>query len=287
MTLRFALLGHPVSHSLSPTMHNAAFQHLGLGARYELWDVKSEELPAALERAARELTGFNVTVPHKAAVFERVGDMHDVATQVGAINTVKVSQGRLRGRNTDVFGIQRACADERFELEGAHVLVLGNGGAARAAVVAAARARASQVTIAARNLEKAKLLGDEMRAHFGAQCGIEAAELADASVYEPASLVLQATSATLEKPSGDTPDPSSAEAFATTVPLDALPDYACLMDLVYKPTQTTLMKRASERGLRTANGIGMLLHQGAAAFEWWTGELAPVDLMREVLRESV
>lgn len=132
MTRRFALLGHPVSHSLSPALHAAAYQQLGLDARYELWDVSPEDLPSALARAKRELDGFNVTVPHKAAVFASASDIHEVGQQVGAINTVKVQGDRLRGRNTDVFGVQRACSDEGFVIEGGETLVLGSGGAARA-----------------------------------------------------------------------------------------------------------------------------------------------------------
>lgn len=280
MTRRYALFGHPVAHSLSAAMHNAAFKRLGLDAHYELWDVPPEELAQRLQDAKQDLAGFNITVPHKQAVFNAADDVHDVGKQVGAINTVKVQDGRFRGRNTDVYGLQRACADERFAIEGAQVLVLGSGGAARASVVAAARARASSIFVAARDLGKAKLLSNELRPLFAGACSIEACALSEVDVFQNSSLVLQATSATLQK-AGATNE--KAESFAAELPLDALPAHACVMDLVYRPFTTTVMARAEARGLRTANGLGMLLHQGAAAFEWWTGEVAPVDFMREVL----
>lgn len=283
MTRRFALLGHPVSHSLSPALHAAAYQQLGLDARYELWDVSPEDLPSALARAKRELDGFNVTVPHKAAVFASASDIHEVGQQVGAINTVKVQGDRLRGRNTDVFGVQRACSDEGFVIEGGETLVLGSGGAARACVVAAARGRATRVTVAARDLAKAKRLANEMHALFGKQCPIEACALGDAAVFARASLVLQATSATLASADPDAAHTDAAQAFADALALDALPDHAAVMDLVYKPLETTVMQAARARGLKVAGGLGMLLHQGAAAFEWWTGELAPIDVMRSQL----
>lgn len=273
----YGILGWPVAHSRSPAMHEAGFRALGIDAAYVPFPVAPERLAEAVHGLrALGVAGANVTLPHKQAVMAHLDAVEPEAQAIGAVNTILREGDRLIGANTDAPGLVRALVEAGFEPSGARVVVVGAGGAARAAVVGLAQAGAASVAIAARRLDRAQLLADDLGEVAG-RSSLEAVELTSSrQVLSSADLLVQATSATLD----GGPD---AEAFARALPLDALPAHAVVNDLVYRPRRTAVLTAASARGLGTVDGLGMLLHQGVIAFERWTGRSAPVDVMREAL----
>lgn len=273
----FGILGYPVSHSRSPAMHEAAYHALSLDARYVPFAVAPADLPDAV-RGLRALgvEGVNVTVPHKEAVVALVDEVEPAARAIGAVNTLVRDGARWIGTNTDAEGLARSLDEEGVEV-GDHLVVLGAGGAARASVVGLG-ARATEIVVAARRLEQAEALVASLSPSLpGARLRAFALGAMDA-VFKRASTVVQATSATL----GD-----GAEAFVSSLPLDRLPAHASLVDLVYVPRRTALLRAGEARGLRTVEGVGMLVHQGALALERWTGRKAPIEAMRTALLASL
>jgi shikimate dehydrogenase len=277
-TAVYGILGWPVDHSASPAMHNAAFAHLGIDAVYVPFPVAPQGLASAVAGLrALGVRGVNVTVPHKEAILPLLDDVDADARALGAVNTVVRDGARLVGTNTDGPGLVRSLEEAGVDVKGRRVTVLGAGGAARAAVVGLARAGASRIVVAARRPDQADAL---RRAVQPTVCDtpIDACAMDGdlAAGFAATDLLVQATSATL----GDTP---TAQSFTSALPLDALPAKAAVVDLVYKPLETTLLHAARARGLQGVDGLGMLLHQGALGFERWTGHPAPVDVMRRAL----
>jgi shikimate dehydrogenase len=264
--LRFAVVGDPIAHSKSPLMHGAAFRALGLPHTYEAVRVSAEELPAIVD-ALREgrWDGLNVTVPHKARALALADDVSEDALAIGAANTLARVGGRVRAFNTDA----PALALEIAELagprawEGARGLVLGSGGAARAAV-AALKTHLGVRDVVVRGRSPGAL---------GALPLVPSAEGESST-----SVVLQATSAGMRGA-----DPG--EPIAACVAWEALPEDAVALDLVYAPAETPFLRAARARGLRAENGLGMLARQGALAFEIWTGIPAPLPVMRSALAD--
>jgi len=292
MTRVYSVLGWPVAHSRSPAMHNAAFAALGVDATYVRFPVAPDALADAL-RGLRALgiAGANVTIPHKSAVLPLLDAVDDAARAIGAVNTiVRDADGRLRGTNTDAGGLVSALREAGARLDGANALVLGAGGAARAAVYGLAQAGAS-VSIAARRAEAARALGAMTHGvrsavstlTLGALPVVSTLTLGDATAlraaFARADLVVQATSATLHVDGDD----AAARAFVAALPLDALHSGALVTDLVYAPRQTALLTAAGAHGAQTLDGTAMLLHQGALAFTQWTGLEAPLAVMRAAL----
>ena len=278
MTRVYGIFGWPVAHSRSPAMHNAAFAALGLDAVYVPLAVQPERLGRAVAAVrALGIAGFNVTLPHKTEVIALLDELTPAARAVAAVNTVIRREALLVGDNTDAVGLARSLLEAGVALQGASAVVLGAGGAARAAVFGLASAGAVRITVAARNRPAAAALVAELAPHApGATLTACALDAELTSALTGCSLLIQATSATLGAS-------ESADAFAASLPLDALPPSATVCDLVYKPLRTAVRARADALGLRTVAGIGMLLHQGALAFERWTGQSAPIEVMRQAL----
>ena len=238
-------------------MHNAAFAALGLDWTYELLDVTASDLPGAIGRLRhQEVAGANVTLPHKLAVMEQMDRLDPDALRARAVNTIANEAGRLVGSNTDVAAIRAAAAEVGIEPKGADVLILGAGGAARAAAVALDGAH---LTFVARRPESVEVPGRT----------IAWSEAAWPRRARSADLLLNAT------PLGRRDE----------MPLrpGALPRDGAVIDLVYVRGGTPLVRKARSLGLRTADGWGILLAQGARAFEIWTGRPAPLEAMRETL----
>lgn len=278
--LVLGILGHPVAHSKSPAMHGAAARALGIDAVYHRFDVLPELLGDAVRGVrALGLAGVNVTVPHKEAVMPFLDRIDDDARLIGAVNTIVREGTTLVGGNTDAPGLVRSLEEAAVPLEGAVVTVLGAGGAARAAVVGLARAGARKVSVLARRREQAEALVHDVDGVLGASVVAGDFGMLGAAFAET-SLVVQSTSATLHGAA----DSAGADAFAAGLPLASLPADATVIDLVYKPLETTVLRAARERGLRTVDGLGMLLHQGAIAFQRWTGREPPIDVMRAALQ---
>lgn len=263
------VLGWPVEHSRSPQIHTAALEATGIDAVYLPLAVPPAALASAITglRALGAL-GANVTLPHKERVMEHLDAIEPAALAIGAVNTIVREGDRLIGANTDGDGLARALHEGGVELDGARVLLIGGGGAARASVRGLLDAGARAITVAARRIEQAEQLAD-------GEPSLSALALADTRALEDAArgadLFVQASSATL----GDR-DP----AFAASLPFDALPDHATVIDLVYAPLETSVLRAAAARGLRTVDGLGMLVWQAALAFERWHGVAAPIEVMR-------
>jgi shikimate dehydrogenase len=278
MTAIYGVFGWPVAHSRSPAMHNAAFAELGLDARYVPFAIPPARLEHAIEAVrALDVAGLNVTLPHKSAVMPLLDAVEPSARAIAAVNTIARDGDRLIGSNTDAEGLARALRSENVTLEGAQVVIVGAGGAARAALVGLAQAGAVRITLAARRIDAASTLIRELAPHVPG-CVLAPCDLGPPleRACTDASLFVQATSATLGT------DPGAAQ-FAAALPIAALPSSAVVTDLVYKPLVTAVLARAQARGLRTVDGLGMLLHQGALAFERWTGRPAPLAAMRRGL----
>ncbi len=280
MSLRFAVIGSPVAHSRSPEMHQAAFRALGVDATYERIRVEPDALAGFVARLAEDgYRGINVTLPHKAKVMALVDRSTPTARAIGAVNTVTVERSGLEGENTDAPGLVRALQAGGFDAPGQRIVVLGAGGAARAAVVGLAEAGASRIRIAARRPDAARALVDDLASHLPA--ALDALGLDDEleGAFAETDLLVQATSATL----GETDE---AKRFADALPMSALPRGAFVTDLVYAPRRTAVLRAAEAAGHATIDGLGMLVHQGALALERWLGQPAPVDAMRHVLSRA-
>jgi len=260
----YGLVGNPVEHSLSPPMHEAAYDELGIDARYVTFEPEPTALEAALEGArALGVAGLNVTVPFKEAVRDLVA-VDDLAARVGAVNTVDFSGAEPTGHNTDVDGVRRAFAHHDVPLADATAVVVGAGGAGRAAAFALADADAT-VRVANRTVENAEALAADVG---GTAHGLDElpALLADADA------LVNATTVGME------------DSEASPVPADALHGDLAVLDAVYAPLETRLLRDAAAAGATTVDGAWMLLFQGVAAFERWTGRDAPVDAMNAALR---
>lgn len=266
-TQLLGLLGHPVAHSRSPAMHTRALEALGVDAVYLAFDVAPADLAAAV-RGLRAIgaRGLNVTVPHKQAIVPLLDALDPAATRIGAVNTVCEEEGRWVGRNTDAPGLARSLEDAGVALSGRAPLVLGAGGAARAAVVGLDDAGCAPGIVAARRLgpaEDVAALADGWRA-----LALDDSTLGDAMAAS--GLLVQATSATMG---------GEAQAFADALPIDALPADAAVVDLVYAPLETTVLAAARARGLTSVDGLGMLAWQAALALEHWVGQRPPIDVL--------
>lgn len=274
MTRFLAVLGHPIAHSLSPRMHMAAIAALTLDAEYVAWDVLPEKLgDTVAELRARDALGFNVTLPHKEAIMPLLDELDEDARAIGAVNTVYRSGDRFVGTNTDARGLWRSLEEEGVTVHGAHAVVIGAGGAARAAAFAMLRAGAASVTIAARRVARAEAITREL----GPQTKAIALDALDS--LTGCDLLVQASSATLDAQSG--------HELVQRLPLSTLAPSATVVDLVYRPRVTPLLEAAGAHRARTVSGIGMLVHQGALAFEAWFGCPAPVAAMRAEVERAI
>jgi len=261
--MRLGLIGDPVEHSLSPAMIRAALAASGIAGEYNLLLTPAGNLRRRLLEIRESYTGANVTVPHKQAVFALLDSHSRTALEVGAVNTIVNEGGRLVGHNTDSTGFFWAL--ERSGWLPGEALVLGAGGAARA-VVHSLVSRNWLVGVHNRSLERAQKLVEELGGWLVVPSKLEKA-------VKKTPLLINATSVGLNDPE------------ATPLPKGVLPEAGMVVDLVYKPLETRLLREARSAGLRTQDGLVMLLGQGVRAFELWTGRKAPVEAMERALRE--
>jgi shikimate dehydrogenase len=287
-----AVYGHPVKHSASPAMQNAGIAALGLNWRYLAFEVHPDNLRAALAGAkTMNFIGINLTVPHKLLAVDMVDALDQSARTWGAVNTVRFEgkepggawqplrafaqpprEIRSRGFNTDAVAIARALREDlRLELAGAKVLLLGAGGAGRTAALKLASERSAQLFLVNRTRAKAEAVAREIR-----QRGL-AVKLKIGYPPGPVDLVLNATSLGLR---ANDPLPFDKKRFS-------LRQAGAVYDMIYRPAETRLLKAARAAGCRAANGLGMLLYQGAGALELWSGQTAPVEIMRRALERDV
>lgn len=253
-------------------MHRAAFAYAGLAGDYQAMRVPAQELPQHLAHLRTEgALGANLSLPHKEAALPLLDSLTTRASTIGAVNTVIQRQGQLIGDNTDAPGLYAALQDAFSpSVQGDAVVVLGAGGAARAAVYTALVSLERDVYIVNRTAAKAEALAQHWAAH---QTQVEAATV-ETVPWERVSLIINTTSAGL-----DTPEETPLPGFD----FKRLPKGAALYDMVYSPPETALMRQARAAGLRTANGLGMLAHQARLAFAAWTGVDVPVSVFLQAL----
>ncbi|HLJ35663.1 MAG TPA: shikimate dehydrogenase [Ktedonobacteraceae bacterium] len=295
---RVGLIGDPVAHSFSPRLQQAAFDALGISARYELWQTSADALATRVASLLHpQFLGANVTIPHKEAVLPLLDIVDPLASRIGAVNTIVHQNEYLHGYNTDAPGLLNALADYdigtrdengHVSLKGYTVVLLGAGGAARSAAFAVASASVTRLIIVNRNLERAQQLANNVGNQFMVSSFNEAETtqvfcLNDTEflIPHPRSIIINATSVGMHtsKTEGKTEDESP-------LPSEILTRFTSdtfILDMVYNPVQTRLLIQARTLGLRAVNGLPMLLHQGALAFTLWTGQPAPLDIMRSTI----
>ncbi|MEJ2559152.1 MAG: shikimate dehydrogenase [Anaerolineae bacterium] len=271
-TTLVGLIGWPVEHSFSPAMHNAAFAELGLDWAYVPLPVYPDHLGEAVSGLrALGFAGANVTVPHKERALAHLDEVSHAAQVIGAVNTIAVRDGVLYGDNTDSTGFIASLRDVGFDPAGTYCALLGAGGAARAVVHALVDAGALQVGVYNRNYRRARDLCLDM-AKFYSHVRFEPASLGDVSaIADDTDLLVNATSLGMWPDTETSPWPHDLP----------IPGHLTVCDLVYNPQDTLLLSQARAAGAEIVGGLGMLVHQGAAAFELWTGRPAPVSAMRE------
>ncbi len=271
----YGILGDPVSHSLSPLMQNHVLTELGIDAVYVPFHVLPGCLPQAIDGLrALQVAGVNITIPHKEAVLPLLDEVDASARLIGAVNTIVNRQGALIGYNTDGLGFLRSAEQELgFNAEQSRVLLLGAGGACRAAVVALAEAGARRIVIANRSKNRAEQLVHELGGQFSETefQALNYQEETFATALKNADLIVNTTSIGLQGESMD------------FFPLENIKHSALFYDMVYSQTETPLLKSARLQGLRAVDGLGMLAAQGEEAFVLWTGRRPAAGMMRTCL----
>jgi shikimate dehydrogenase len=262
------LFGSNIAYSISPPICNAALRLMGLDWRYDLWDLSAEALPDAVGYLRQEgCIGANVTIPHKEFIVQWLDELSDTARVVKAVNTIINRGGRLAGDNTDGIGFMQVLRDEQFDPRGAHVVILGAGGAARGVAFALGQAGAASITLVNRTQPRAVALANELRHH---------------------SPGLLATAGLAEMPAGPT---LVVNSLPPSVPFDLNPlrltGDVLAFDVTYRPPETPFMREAARTGARVINGMAMLVYQGAASLRLWTGREPDVSAMFEAAHQTL
>ncbi|MED5241872.1 MAG: shikimate dehydrogenase [SAR324 cluster bacterium] len=265
----YGLIGDPVGHSFSPPMMNAVFSYMNLDACYLAFQVEEKKVSEAIAGIrALNFAGVNVTVPHKSAVIPYLDEVSPLAKKIGAVNTISNVKGRLKGTNTDFSGFIRSLKTLNFSPKKKTIALLGSGGSARALVAGLADAGALRVMLHNRTAERAEKLVTEFSRYFPLT-QLEAVSLQ--TIHEtPLDLLVNTTTVGM---------------FSSDLPLNLKQcrKINLLADIIYRPSQTPLLKQAKELGINAVNGIDMLLYQGCDAFTFWTGKQAPEEVMRSQL----
>ena len=276
-TRLLAVIGAPIGHSLSPIIQNAALHAAGLDYVYTALPVRADALASAV-RGLRDagIAGFNVTIPFKTEIIPLLDALSEDARRIHAVNTVVIEDGRMVGHNTDVAGFLAGFAERGIALTGKKAVLIGAGGAARAALWGLLRSGVSSVAIGVRSVEK----GAALAADFAADGDVRAVSFDDTAwiaACSDADIVVQTT------PLGMTPHTEEMP------PVDAamIKPSAVVYDLIYTPAETRLLREARARGCETINGETMLVAQGAEAFHLWTGVRPDMELMKRTLREEL
>ena len=269
------IVGYPVEHSMSPAMHNAAFEALGLDAEYRLAPVKPERLKEFIDRLREDdVMGASVTIPHKVEVMMHLDHVDETARAIGAVNTIVHREGRLCGHNTDGTGGVGALTEEYGSLEGRNVTILGAGGASRAITYQVSRVDC-RVTVLNRSVERARNLVDYLRPQTSAELRYGGfAQLP--AVIEDTDVLINTTSVGMSPNVSDSP-----------VPEGFLHSGLFVYDVVYNPIKTKLLRDAEAKGAGTLSGVKMLVYQGAEALRMWTGVEPPFELMQRVVEDRL
>jgi len=272
-----AVIGDPIEHSLSPQIHNAAFQHLKLNYVYVAFRVAEKDIKNALQGIqALKIHGLNVTMPLKTKIIPYLDKLDSRAERIGAVNTVLNEKGRLIGYNTDGLGALAALKANNQDLVNKKVLILGAGGASRAISYTLAK-DARKIVILNRTIEKARSLAKELNKTFGKK--VRHGEINEKRLekdLKDTDILINATLLGMHPYKNETP-----------VSRKLLRSDLTVFDLVYNPPETRLLREAKAIGAKTINGLAMLVHQGALSFEIWTGKKAPIDVMLKACMEGL
>ncbi len=273
------LFGYPVRHTASPAFHNAAFESLGMDWVYLPFEVIPDQLFSAIEGIkALGFVGVNCTIPHKQAVMDFLDEISQEAEAIGAVNTIHIVNEKLKGYNTDGIGfMQSLCEIDPSGIKGKKLFIMGAGGAGRAVAIQSATEGAAKISLCDKDEERAETLTEHIRSrvNFKSVEFIPSERSKISREVKDAEVFVDATPLGMKED-----DPISID-------VEWLEPATLVVDLVYNPPKTPLLKAAEGRGCRTLNGLGMLLHQGAKSFEIWTGMDAPVDVMRSALEKAV
>jgi shikimate dehydrogenase len=280
--IRLGVFGDPVAHSMSPEIQNAALKACKIDMQYGRFQISPDELGEALKLIrARDFVGLNLTAPHKIATCDFMDELDDNARQVGAVNTIKLENGKLRGYNTDGKGFARAIRQEfAVDLRDLRVMILGTGGAGRAIAMQCAKENCERLVIANRTSDRANQLAKELRDFFAGPRVLGPVARLQAIPWEESAirfqiahldLIVNATPLGLNR---SDPSPIAARLLAP---------HLMIYDTVYNERRTAFVSAAVEAGARAANGLAMLVHQGALAFEIWFEREAPIEVMRAAL----
>lgn len=271
-TAVFGIIGSPVSHSLSPVLQNTLSEYMELDTVYVPFPVDPGQTAQALRGAfSLGIRGFNVTAPHKEEVMAALSEIHPQALMAGAVNTLRLTENGYVGYNTDITGIIRTFKEHGINLSGKTVVIIGAGGAARAAAFAATKEKAGKLFIVNRTLSRARELMENLLEHFP-EADVEILNFEQAEAIKSAHVLIQATTLGM---SGE--NPLSGSRLLRIVPF--------IMDLIYSPWETPLLAEARQAGAEAVNGFEMLIYQGIASFELWHNKKVPESVAKKVLRD--
>jgi len=276
-TKLIGLLGHPIKQSYSPFIHNVAFQFINLDYIYLPFDVVSDELEIALKGAVTlGMNGLNVTIPHKVKIIEYLDDLSEESSMIGAVNTITIEQGSLKGYNTDVHGILETLTQFKDEINGEKVTVIGAGGGARASIFTLIRYfKPKEINIINRTLQRAETLQvyfyDKMRYENLISAELFPPDLVE--TFNSSKLIINASPIGMYPAIEDSPT-NLEESFHKD---------QIVFDMVYNPTETKFLSMAKNQGAKVFGGLTMLVHQAAKSFELWTGEEMPIEKLSHSL----
>ncbi|HAG51752.1 MAG TPA: shikimate dehydrogenase [Deltaproteobacteria bacterium] len=278
-TKTLGIFGYPISHTLSPAMHNAVIKALGLDMVYLPFEVKPSNLKEAINGIkSLGIIGVNITIPHKESVIRFLDDISEEARLVGAVNTIVNKDRKLVGYNTDGSGYMASLKEELgFNPKSKRIIIIGAGGAARGILAALATQKPKSITVANRTLSRAVSLIKAFKGKFR-DTRFEAIDLDNNMLkmsFNSVDLLINTTSVGMK------------QSKALKIPLETLPKIAIVSDIIYNPLETLLLKKAKKIGLTTHGGLGMLVHQGARSFKLWTGMDAPMNVMRKAALKAL
>ena len=291
MVTYIGLIGYPLKHSVSPYFQQAALDYYGLDIRYEAWETTPAKLPGIVKNLKEpQNLGANVTVPYKQTVLPLLDGVDDLASSIGAVNTIVKKEDKLVGSNTDAYGFIEALDKERhFDPGGKNVVMLGAGGVARAVSFALLQSKIATLAITDGVFERASVLAEDLVGHSGdassrskdSEPSVSAFEwqnLGSARTLAGCDLIVHCTTIGMK----DSPQEGQSPLRLEVIPKDVL-----VYDVVYNPSLTPLLRLAQEAGADTLGGLPMLVYQGAASFKLWLGKEAPVDIMLERAKEML
>lgn len=286
MTQYIGVIGYPLKHSLSSDFQQAALDYYQLGVHYEVWETEAENLSSAINQLRQpQNLGANVTVPYKETALHLIDEVDNLASLIGAVNTIVNRDGKLMGFNTDAHGFLRALReDAKFEPENKRVVILGAGGAARAVTFVLLQEKVNSLIIINRTSGRAEALVDSLTKYaIDRKIRTEVIvlpwqELKLREAVEHCQLIVNCTTLGIKYSFQEEQSPLTA---------DSIPKGALVYDLVYNPLETALLRMAREAGADILGGLPMLVYQGAASFKLWTGREAPLDIMFSAAKQAL